>query len=115
MTVRHTSITTYHDLKSKGIVGRQEYEVIKYMFAIDKPQTLKEISRATGLEINVVSGRVNSLKKKDVGGNSILIECDKRMCTISGRNVTPVKPNQAIFRNSIFDPQKATQTGMFNG
>ena len=113
MTVRYTSITTYHDLKSEGIVGNQEFEIIKFMFAIDEPQTLKEISRATGLEINVVSARVNTLKKKDVGSNGILIECDKRMCTVSGRNVTPVRANQKIFHNSYFDPQHITQTGMF--
>ncbi len=114
MTVRQSSIKTYHDLKSEGVVGLQEFEILQFLSAVDAPQTLKEISRSTGLEINVVSGRVNSLKKKDLNHNTILVECDKRVCTISGRWVTPVKVNPQLFSNSFFNPQHVTQAGIFN-
>ena len=112
--IRSTSIESYYFLKDNGTINKQEFEVLKYLTAMGTPQTLKEISRATGIEINAVSGRVNSLKKKDYQGQKIVIECDKRKCTISTMNVTPVKANHIIFGSHSFNPEQVTQSGLFN-
>ncbi len=114
MTVSWESIVSYHDLKEKGIVNAQEFEVMKYLFAVEVDQTNLEIAHATGLDINVVTARVNSLKKKRVNGQYLLIKCKSRINPKSNKPNSTVKANQGIFSNLIFDPQHATQVGVFD-
>ena len=83
--VRQTSIDAYRKLN----IGNQERHILLTM--AEQWQfpdwTLKELSRATGLEINAISGRVNSLKNKPP---RYLIERPTRRCSITQRTVTPV-------------------------
>jgi len=87
MTARNTSRTSFNDLINSGNATTQVQQILKVLR--DQPKikdlTLKEISRLTGIEINAVSGRVNSMKKQ-----GLVTEQCKRPCRISGRTVTPI-------------------------
>ncbi|MAK37127.1 MAG: hypothetical protein CMC15_13315 [Flavobacteriaceae bacterium] len=85
--VRATSLDAYRDLQESGVLGNQELAIYKIL--IGKPSmTLQEISREAEIQINAVSGRVNGMKKK-----GYLVEAEKRVCTVTGRCVIPVKTN----------------------
>ena len=83
--VRTTSRKVYREIKQAGTLGKQSQDILAAL----KPgldYSLQEISRLTGIPINAVSGRVNSMKRSDS-----LMECDKRPCRITGRTIIPVK------------------------
>lgn len=84
MTVANTSIETYHDLQSEGVLSKQESIIVN---AINWYSTysLQELCKLTGLQINAVSGRVNSLKNK-----GILKVWGKRKCQVTGRLIQAV-------------------------
>ena len=82
--VRSTSKEAYAELKEEGTLGKQEETILAAM-KNEWNYSLQEISQLTGIAINAVSGRVNGLKKK-----GFVVECDKRKCALTGRNITPV-------------------------
>ena len=82
--VRSTSKEAYAELKDEGTLGKQEESIIAVMKQ-GWNYSLQEISQLTGIAINAVSGRVNGLKKK-----GFLVECEKRQCSVTGKNITPV-------------------------
>ena len=82
--VRSTSKEAYADLKEEGKLNNQEQAIIDSMKQ-GWNYSIQEISKLTGIAINAVSGRVNGLKKK-----SWLVECEKRPCSVTGKNITPV-------------------------
>jgi len=82
--VRSTSKQAYASLKEEGTLGKQEEYILDSMKQ-GWNYSLQEISQLTGIAINAVSGRVNGLKKK-----GWVIECEKRPCSITGKNITPV-------------------------
>ena len=60
---RESSREAYRELKDTGQLNKQE--VIIFRALNNKPpMTGREIQKATGMDINAVSGRVNDLKKK---------------------------------------------------
>lgn len=73
--------------RDSGKLGEQQTRIMLAVHAQPKRTwSLRELSRATGLEINAVSGRVNELKR--IG---YLEECPARSCSVSGRTITPVR------------------------
>lgn len=82
--VRHSSAASYREIRRDGTLGNQEARIFD-LLNVNPPMTLREIQAATGLEINAVSGRVNGLKKK-----GLVMECNRRECSITGRGVIPV-------------------------
>jgi DNA-binding MarR family transcriptional regulator len=84
-SIRQTSLDAFKELNESGKLGMQEQVIYDKLAQHGEPLTLQEISRATGISINAVSGRVNGLKKKQ-----LLQECAKRKCLLTQRNVTPV-------------------------
>jgi len=82
--VRDTSRVTYQSMKDTGQVGAQACFILSRMSS-SRDYSLQEISKITGLPINAVSGRCNDLKKA-----GLLIEANKRPCSITGRTVHPV-------------------------
>jgi predicted transcriptional regulator len=82
--VRNTSKEAYAELKDEGTLGKQEETILSVMKE-GWNYSLQEISQLTGIAINAVSGRVNGLKKK-----GWLVECEKRPCSVTGKNITPV-------------------------
>lgn len=83
MSVTGTSKLAYREIQEDGTSSNQK-EVILQAVTMNG-SSLKEISDATGIEINAVSGRVNDLKKE-----GRLEPTTKRKCTITGRLITPV-------------------------
>lgn len=76
--------------RDSGALGAQQTRVMLAVHA--QPQrnwSLRELAKATGLEINAVSGRVNELKTL-----GYLEECPPRSCSVSGRTITPVRATQ---------------------
>ena len=84
-SVRETSIAAYHELRDTGRLGRQQQTILDQIKP-GRDYSLRELSRLTILEINAVSGRVNDLKKLN-----LLVEGEKRACTVTGKTITPVK------------------------
>lgn len=82
--VRETSRAAYKDMRDTGRLGKQQTVLGKVQPGRD--YSLRELAALTDLEINAVSGRVNDLKKLN-----LLIEGEKRACTVTGRTITPVK------------------------
>ena len=85
MTVRESSKDAYSDLLHSGAITGQALTIFEWLKEATRPQTLQEIRNGTGLEINAVSGRVNTLKK-----TGRVFEHDRRECSITGINVIPV-------------------------
>ncbi len=92
MTSLDTRNVNYHSHRASGKLTSQQLEI---MARIERscerygPHdfSLQEIAANTRLPINVVSGRVNELKRLGQ-----LVECKKRPCRVTGRTITPVIP-----------------------
>ena len=83
--VRDTSIIAYQQLKSEGKELTQKQRILQLINDENRPLSRKEISAITGLEINAISGRVNTLLKEGK-----IKEVDKKKCPISNKTITPV-------------------------
>lgn len=84
--VQESSLEAYSDLKSSGKQLKQT-ELILSGLSPNRDYTLREIQRITKFEINVISGRVNDLKKS----GDLVHAGAKRICSITGKLVQPVK------------------------
>lgn len=85
--VRYTSVKTYKEIESEGVIGAQALAVLRILNETTfEDMTLQEISRKAGIAINAVSGRVNELKTAGYLEES----ASKRKCRITGRTVQPV-------------------------
>ena len=85
MSISTTSIEAYNDINSDGTSATQKNMILDTLDEIGKPLSAREVSQITGIEINAVSGRINDLKK-----DGLLVEAEKRKCSITHRMVTPV-------------------------
>lgn len=83
--VRESSRAAYDELRDTGRLGRQQQTILDQIKP-GRDYSLRELSRLTHLEINAVSGRVNDLKKMN-----LLVEGEKRACTVTGKTIPPVK------------------------
>ncbi|QOR55261.1 MAG: hypothetical protein SHS37scaffold220_30 [Phage 67_12] len=83
--VTFTSIDAYRSLEGNGTLTRQQAVIVGAM-AHGRDYSLQELVAATGLPVNVVSGRVNELK---TSGRLVLAE--KRPCSRTGRLIAPVR------------------------
>ncbi|HEY6435243.1 MAG TPA: hypothetical protein VIY47_01520, partial [Ignavibacteriaceae bacterium] len=63
MSIRETSKSAYEDVQEEGGVSRQQKAVLEKI-PEGRDFSLQELSKITGFPINVISGRVNELKKK---------------------------------------------------
>lgn len=87
--VAHTSIRNYDRMRSTGELGRVQQEIMEAIGDYPRDYSLQELSQATGLAINTVSGRVNELRQKGK-----LEQGPARACRITGRTIRPVRrPN----------------------
>ena len=77
--VRESSRAAYDELRDTGRLGRQQKTILDQIKP-GRDYSLRELSRLTHLEINAVSGRVNDLKKLN-----LLVEGEKRACTVTGK------------------------------
>ena len=85
MNISTTSIEAYNDINSDGTSATQKNIILDALDEVGKPLSAREIMELTGLEINAVSGRINDLKK-----DGLLVEAERRKCSITDRLVTPV-------------------------
>jgi len=93
--VAHTSIRQYDRMRSTGELGRVQQEIMDAIGAHPRDYSLQELSQATGLAINTVSGRVNELRK---AGQLELAPA--RACKVTGRTIRPVRrphPQRDLF------------------
>lgn len=79
------SRAAYQDMRDTGRLGKQQQTILGKVQA-GRDYSLRELAALSGLEINAVSGRVNDLKKLN-----LLVEGEKRACTVTGKTITPVK------------------------
>ena len=85
MTVASTSIEAYIEHKDTGKVGKQASTILEKM-SPTTDYSRKELSRLTGFELSAICGRVNELL-----GLGLLEELASRKCSITGKNIHPVK------------------------
>ena len=83
--VRDTSRIAYNDLKATGKQPKQKDIILNVLRNSIKPMSLQEICNATNFQVNVVSGRVNDLKRANQ-----VVEAEKRKCTVTCKTITPV-------------------------
>jgi DNA-binding MarR family transcriptional regulator len=81
--IKDTSRLAYREIQEEGTSSNQKEVILKAVST--EGSSLKEISHATGIEINAVSGRVNDLKKE-----GRLETIAKRKCRVTGRLISPV-------------------------
>ena len=91
MPVRITSRESYDKIKESGAKYTQEQKILACVIGSPDPMSLREIAHITGFDINAVSGRVNSLKKK-----RLLFEAEKRKCSLTNRRIIPVIDNRSF-------------------
>lgn len=94
-SVQSTSRLAYNELRDSGVLGDQQQQVYG-VFRPGQDLSLQEVSRASGVTINAVCGRVNELKKM-----GLLEKATKRPCLITGRLIQPIQmpegdPPQAV-------------------
>lgn len=83
MTARDTSVDAYHGLGPK--LGQQAARIVSHVTAYGGDFSRTELSRATGISINAVCGRINELVTAGV-----LVESEPRQCSVTGKRVHPV-------------------------
>jgi hypothetical protein len=84
--IRLSSLMAYHDMLDAGIIARQEYKIIEWLYWQKKPVSRNEIERATGIRINAISGRINRMVQDGI----VREELETSTCPISGRKVHKV-------------------------
>jgi DNA-binding MarR family transcriptional regulator len=90
----HSAIQTRNESffrhRDSGALNAQQTKIMLAIHAHPgRDWSLRELGRATGLEINAVSGRCTELKA--IG---YLDECPPRSCSVSGRTITPVRASR---------------------
>jgi len=88
MPVRSTSRDSLSAMVRHGKVSAQHKKILDYLSEASSAMTMREIQRATGIDINAVSGRCNELKR-----TNRLFEYPKRKCSVTDRLVIPLHPN----------------------
>jgi hypothetical protein len=83
--VTFTSINAYRSIERSGTLTRQQTTIVA-MMARGRDYSLQELSAATGLPINVISGRVNELKALQH-----VQVAPQRHCSVTGRTINPVR------------------------
>jgi predicted transcriptional regulator len=83
----NTSTQAYRKIKSNGTIGRQHMIILRAMRG-RKNMSLQEISRASGVTINAVCGRVNELKKLGA-----IVKSNKRKCRVTGSTIQSLALN----------------------
>lgn len=95
--VRETSLMAYEEIGKEGKLGNQQKTILQVVNA-HQDYSLQELCVLTKLTINVVSGRVNDLKKL-----GLLVEGEKRHCSITERTIKPVKlPKLPVAQRELF-------------
>ena len=83
--MQESSLEAYDELRNSPKLGNQQQTILNNL-RHGRDYSLREIQKITGFEINVVSGRVNDLKKLN-----LLIETKKRQCSVTGKTILPVR------------------------
>ena len=82
MSVRDTSIATYHDIISKSGVGQSAQSIARFIAGHVDPVSRRQVARGLNMETSSVAGRVNELIKC-----AVIAETPKMLCPISKRSV----------------------------
>ncbi|MGH8374411.1 MAG: hypothetical protein ACRER6_04050, partial [Pseudomonas sp.] len=83
-------------LKSDGTLSRQKRQILAVIGPNPCDYSLQELKKLTGLDVNVVSARVNALREKD----GELERGPSRPCKITGKTIRPHRrphPQGALF------------------
>ena len=83
--IRMTSKKAYDELKTTGKELTQKERILQLLIEQQRPLSLQEICALTGIQINAVSGRVNTLKKE-----RRVHESTKRPCGVTKKTITPI-------------------------
>ena len=100
--IAETSIRAYREIEFEGKLGAQEKAILIALhvnWVPGRDWSLQEISKLTGIAINAVAGRVNSLKND---WPRYLEECPQRKCSITGRTVTPITLRRPKVQEELF-------------
>lgn len=79
MAVSENSKAIYKDILDEGLVGEQQIKVLDWL-AQNPRSTDKELSVASGMNINAVTGRRNELARL-----GLVHSIGKRECNVTGR------------------------------
>jgi len=96
MSVADTSIEAYREHKDTGKVGQQATAILNQM-SPDRDYSRKELAGLTGFELASVCGRVNEMLAL-----GLLDELPSRKCSITGKNIHPVKLRTHAYQTTLF-------------
>ena len=89
MSVRDTSLIAYIEISESGKRVTKREALFRFLRLNDREEgwSRSELSKATGLTINNVCGRINELLE---GGQ--VYETTRRACQITRRTINPLRP-----------------------
>lgn len=94
--VADTSIRAYHQAKQDGTMKSGHRKVLAAMAPYPADYSLQELKKLTGLEVHVLSARVNELREK-LGK---VERADARACKVTGKTIRPHRlphPQRPLF------------------
>lgn len=94
--VADTSIRAYRQAKKEGTLNTGHRKVLAAMSPYPADYSLQELVALTGLQVNVVSGRINELREK----HGKVERGEPRACKVTGKTIRPHRlphPQRALF------------------
>lgn len=94
--VADTSIRAYRQAKKAGELEPRQRQILAVMAPYPADYSLQELKKLTGLEVNVLSARVNELREE-------LCKVERgpaRACKVTGKTIRPHRrphPQGALF------------------
>lgn len=85
--IAETSLRTYRAMKKDGTLSQRQRQIMAVIGDYPRDYSLQELAKATGLPINVVSGRVNELRNN----TDELERGPARACKVTGNTIRPVR------------------------
>lgn len=87
MSVAITSIEAYREHMATGKLGDQAREIVEFLaLRTDRDWSRAELSKAMGLRLSSVCGRVNELLH-----SGHVDAAPARACTVTGKKINPVR------------------------
>lgn len=112
MTVRRTSIETYHQIKAEGLLGRWHWIVYNTVYKygpMTSAEAFRKIHHLMG-ERSITQSRARFTELRDKG---LLRETGTRICTVTGRNVIEWETTNNLPRKRVNKPKIKKVNGNF--
>lgn len=87
MSVTQTSIEALSEYKQAGKAAEHRELIVEALLSAGHPMTRAEIREATGLPVNIVTGRVADFFEGALCGEFTIEKSGKKICNVGGKRV----------------------------